>query len=119
MKKKLPVSKFELVAYIILGLLLLWGIIYMILGFACTILPFDNPLCVTDKYLKGINGLGFLTQGIIIVVVSLVVLVIVLLANAKKSDKAFEKTQRRQARISQRNSPEIADAEMSEASSNK
>lgn len=113
MKKKLKVSVFEIVAYSILGLLALWGIVYLCLGFACNFVHYDSALLAQDKAFRAINGLGFLEQGIIILVVAVIVFVVVLLTTSKKSDREYEKTQRRAARMSQRRAG-VVDAEVEE-----
>lgn len=98
-KLKLKISLFELISYCVLGALAIWGLVYIILGFVCsTALRYDSGLLIRDNEMKA-NGLGFLSQGIIILAVSIVVAVIILLSCAKKSDRTFEKEQRRAARL--------------------
>lgn len=98
-KLNLKISVFELVSYIVLGALAVWGIVYIVLGLVCaTSLRYDSGLLIKDNQMKA-NGIGFLTQGVIILGVSVVAAVIVLLSCAKKSDKTFEKEQRRAARL--------------------
>lgn len=96
MKKKLPVSIFELVAYIVSGLLGLWGLTYMSLGIAVVYISGETDLAKADA---SFGDFGFLGQGIVILVVATLFAVIVLLVNAKKSDRDFEKAQRRAARL--------------------
>lgn len=112
--KKLPVSVFELVIYIGFGLMALWGITYICLGIACNFISYKSDLWGANEYLKATTSdLGFLKQGILVLTIAAVVIVTVLLLNAKKSDKEYEKSQRRAARLSQRTSS-FVDAEVSE-----
>ena len=107
MKKKLPLSIFEIVAYSVLGLLGLWGLVYIALGVSCEFISYKSELYVTNQ---SFGDLGFLYQGFIIAGVALVVAVIVLLINAKQSDRDYEKAQRRAARLAKDNNP-VVDAE--------
>ena len=96
MKKKLPLSIFEIVAYSILGLLGIWGLVYVALGVSCEFISYKSALSETNK---SFGDLGFLNQGLIILAVATVASVIILLINAKTSDRDFEKAQRRAARL--------------------
>lgn len=120
--KKLKISVFELVVYIIIGLMAVWGLTYIGLGVACNFINEtvnDNALLKANAHLvETTSYLGFLKQGILVLTIAIVVIVIVLLANAKKSDKEFEKSQRRAARTSQR-ANKVIDAEVSEVDDNK
>lgn len=113
--KKLPLSVFEIVAYSILGLLGLWGLTYIVLGLACSFLPYDNALV---EFNKNSLNLGFLVEGVIILSVAVVVAVVVLCINAKKTDREFEKVQRRAAARAARKfgseEAPVVDAEVSE-----
>ena len=114
MKKKLKqLSIFEIIAYCILLFLGLWGLIYTLLGFICEFLSVHSGLRYADTYIKNVFGTGFLTCGLIVLGVSVVASVIVLLVNAKKSDRDFEKAQRRAARLKKK--PEVVDVESSPA----
>ena len=110
MKKLKHLSVFEIVAYSVLCLLGLWGLIYVILGFACEFMRFDSGLRYANNYVKNVFGTGFLVCGLIVLGVSVAAAVVVLLVNAKKSDRDFEKAQRRAARLKKR--PEVIDAEV-------
>ena len=97
MKKKLPISIFELVAYIVLGLLGIWGLVYVGLGVACEFVsPVKSNLYKTNE---SFGALSFLVQGFIILGVAVVAAVVVLLIHAKVSDRDYEKAQRRAARL--------------------
>ena len=98
--KKLPISIFELVVYILSGLMGLWGLTYIVLGVCCEFISYKSGLAEADAYLKaGTAGMGFLYQGILVLAIAVVVATIFLLVNAKKSDRDYEKAQRRAARL--------------------
>ena len=114
MKKKLKqLSIFEIIAYCILLLLGLWGLIYTLLGFICEFLSVHSGLRYANTYIRNVFGTGFLTCGLIVLGVSVVAAVIVLLINAKKSDRDVEKAQRRAARLKKK--PDVVDVETSPA----
>ena len=104
-KSKLPITIFELVVYILAGLLGIWGIVYISLGISTNFVRFDSKLIEVDTGLKAnTNGMGFLEQGILILVCAVLPIVVLLLVNAKTSDREFEKEQRRkQARFNRKN----------------
>ena len=111
MKKKLPISIFELVAYSVLGLLGLWGLVYIALGVACEFVNYKSDLAVANDSLKETTAnMGFLAQGFLIAGIALVVAVVILLIRAKNSDRDYEKAQRRAARLA-KESPKVVDAE--------
>lgn len=113
-KVKLPISIFELVVYILSGLFIIWGITYLSLGVAVSFLHYKDALVIADKHLKETTGnMGFLLQGVLVLAIGVLVMVVVLLANAKKSDRDFEKQQRRAARMSARRQ-EVIDAVVEE-----
>lgn len=110
MKKKLKqLSIFEKIAYCILLLLGLWGFTYTLLGFVCEFLSVHSGLRYANNYVKNVFGTSFLACGLIVLGVSVVAAVIVLLINAKKSDRDFEKAQRRAARLKKRPEEEVVD----------
>ena len=116
MKKKLKqLSIFEKIAYCLLLLLGLWGLIYTLLGFVCEFLSVNSGLRYANNYIKNVFGTGFLTCGLIVLGVSVVAAVIVLLINAKKSDRDFEKAQRRAARLKKKPESEVVDVTSSPA----
>lgn len=103
-KFKLPITIFELVVYILAGLMSIWGLVYIALGVACLFLRFDNALVLADLNIKaGTNNMGFLEQGIMVLFIGVAVAVIVLLVNAKTADREYEKEQRRKAARFNRN----------------
>lgn len=116
MKNKLKqLSLFEKIAYSILLLLGLWGFIYTVLGFVCEFISVHNGLRVANDYVKSTFGTGFLTCGLIVMGVSALAAVVVLLVNAKKSDRDFEKAQRRAARLKKKPESEVVDVTSSPA----
>lgn len=98
-KKNRKVSIFELVWYILCGLVILWGCTYVVLS-------------LVNKYndLKGLNdfaskfektfGLSLYFWGLIIIAIAVVASVIVMIVFAKTFDKAADREQRRSARLS-------------------
>ena len=102
-KAKLPISIFELVVYILSGLLGLWGLVYLALGFAVNFLRFDHALVIYDKSIEASSHMGLLFQGLLILACAVLVAVTILCVFAKGADREFEKEQRRkQARMSRR-----------------
>ena len=109
-KKKLSLSVFEIIAYTILFLMGLWALVYISLGIACEFIRYDTALAKADAKLN----LGFLWEGLIILGVTVVVAVTILCIFAKRSDRDFERTQRRAARLKKTPvvNPEVIDAEV-------
>lgn len=107
MKKLKQLSIIEIIMYSILILLGLWGFIYLILGFICEFLNIHSGLRYADNYIRNVFGTGFLVCGLIVLGVSVAASVVVLLLNAKKSDRDYEKAQRRAARLKKK--PEVVD----------
>ncbi len=118
MKKKLPISIVELVIYIVSALLAIWALTYIALGITVSFLRYDATLVFTDNSLKAsTSGLGFLFQGYIILASAVLLSVVTLLVTAKKSDRDFEKAQRRAARLAKINNKpteEVVDVEATE-----
>ena len=107
MKKLKQLSLFELIPYSFLILLGLWGLVYCILGMVCNFISIKSGLYTANKTLTNTFGIGFLVSGLIILGVAVLLAVIILLINAKKSDRDYEKAQRRAARLKKR--PEVVD----------
>ena len=99
-EKKLKVSVFEIVWYALCALVFLWGLTYIVLGMIgmyAPIKPADNVIQqASDNYAK-IFKMGFFPYGLIHVGVAAILALIVLLASSRKSDREFEKEQRRAA----------------------
>lgn len=110
MKKKLPLTIFEIIAYTILLLLGLWALTYIALGISCQFIRYDTVIAKANAKLN----LGFLWEGLIILGVTVVAVVAVLLIFAKRADRDFEKAQRRAARLKKAPtaSTEVVEAEV-------
>ena len=100
-KKQIKFTKnliIELVIYTLAGLLAIWGLVYMCLGFSINFISYKSDLTIADANIRaGTNGMGFLEQGIMILFIVIGVIIAVLLFFAKIADRAFEKEQRRAA----------------------
>ena len=98
-KKKLPVSIFEIVWYIICALVIIWGLTYVILS----LINKYNDLASLNKFannFKSAFGLTLYFWGLIIMAIGAVAGVVVMIAFAKTYDKAADREQRRSARLS-------------------
>ena len=112
MKKKLPISIVELVIYCFAGLMGIWGLTYISLGIACEFINYKTALAQSNAaMLAGPVKMGFLYQGYLVLGIAVVVAVVTLLITAKKSDRDYEKAQRRAARLAKDNKPEVVDVE--------
>ena len=113
--KKLNLSIFEIVWYTLCLLIFIWGLTYIILGLVAKFAPVsinDNEVLKASNEYAKIFKMGFFEYGLIHVGVSWVLALIVLLVFSKKSDREFEKEQRRAAlRASARQSMGIQDNE--------
>ena len=107
MKKLKQLSLFEMIAYSFLILLGLWGVVYSILGMVCNFISVKSGLYEANVVLKNTFGIGFLASGLIIMGVAVLLAVVILLINAKKSDRDYDKAQRRAARLKKK--PEVVD----------
>ena len=100
--KKLKLSLFEFVVYVISGLLALWGLTYIVLGLFGQYLEVgsdQNVLAQANASFAKVFGLGFFGWGLIILSIGAVIAIICLCINAKKTDKEAEKAARRAARL--------------------
>ena len=114
MKKLLSkLSVFEIVAYSILILMGLWGLVYTSLGIASEFIYYKSGVYQANQTLKStFGGIGFLWGGLIVLGATAAVSVTILCINAKQSDRDFEKAQRRKARLKKNVTPEVVDAEV-------
>lgn len=103
-RKKFPLHPFELVWYVLTGLVGAWGLTYIVLGLVAQNLPITSE----DKGLVKVNGdftktfkLDFLGWGLIILAIAAVAAVLVLLLFSNKVDRDFEKNVRRAQRLAQ------------------
>ena len=107
--KKLHLTVFEIIAYTLLILLGFWALTYIALGIACEFLNYKTAVREADAKLN----LGFLWEGLIILGATVLGAVTVLLINAKRTDRDFEKAQRRAARLNKKApTPEVVEAEV-------
>ena len=98
-KNKLPVSIVELVWYPICALVILWGLVYIVLGL---VIKYNDITSLTtfNTDFKKLFGLDVYFWGLIIVAIGVVAAVVVMLFYAKIFDRASEREQRRSARLS-------------------
>ena len=97
-KKKLPVSIFEIVWYIICALVIIWGLTYV----ALSLIDKYNDLSSLHSFatsFKKTFGLSLYFWGLIIIAIAAVAATIVLVIYAKTFDKAADREQRRSARL--------------------
>ena len=97
-KKKLPVSIFEIVWYIICALVIIWGLTYVVLS----LINKYNDLTNLNKFavsFKKTFGLSLYFWGLIIMSIGAVAGVAVMIVFAKTYDKAADREQRRSARL--------------------
>ena len=97
-KKKLPVSKFELVWYLICAVVILWGLTYLVLGVIAKFAGIDGLKSFNNGF-KSLFGLDLHFWGAIIMAIGAVAGVIVMLVYAKTYDRAADREQRRSARL--------------------
>lgn len=115
MKKKCPLTRFEIVWYSICAAFALWGITYTVLGLLANNLPIPtdkNYIEQASNAIASVFGLGFLGWGLIILGASAVAASISLFVNAKRTDRDFERAQRRAARVNRTtfgDEPEVLD----------
>ena len=97
-KKKLPVSIFEIIWYIICALVIIWGLTYVVLS----LINKYNDLTNLNKFavsFKKTFGLSLYFWGLIIMAIGAVAGVAVMIVFAKTYDKAADREQRRSARL--------------------
>ena len=97
-QKKLPVSIFEIVWYSICALVIIWGLVYVILG----LVNKYNDLSALKEFETGFKstfGLALYFWGLIIISIGVVAGVVVMLVYAKTFDRAADREQRRSARL--------------------
>ena len=103
-KKEVSAKKsvaFELVAYIVAGLLALWGLVYIVLGLVATyinVIPSKNYLQQASDSIQKAFGLGFFYWGLILLALGALIAIVVLCVFAKKTDRLVEREARRAAR---------------------
>lgn len=97
-KKKLPVTIFELVWYILCAVVCVWGLTYSVLGLVAKYADID-VLQTFDADIEKLFGLDLYFWGLVIMAIAAFSAVVVLLSFAKKFDRAVEREQRRSARL--------------------
>lgn len=122
-KKKCKLSTFEIVWYSICLAVGIWGLVYIALGLVVGASKIDSTISEANTSFKGVFGLGFLGWGLIILGIATLAAVIVLCVVARKSDKEFEKAQRRAARhiggVKPTNETPVIDVEATPSEENK
>lgn len=113
--KKAKVTGFELAAYIVSGVIGLWGLVEICLGIAGMYVPVDSSFAKACAKYKSIFGLTFLGWGLILLGIGTVLAVIVLFVYAKTSDREYEKQQRRAARLGHDTPTDEAKSEVTDA----
>lgn len=97
-KKKLPVSIFEIVWYIICALVIIWGLTYVSLALIDKYNDLDSLHKFTTNF-KNTFGLSLYFWGLIIIAIGVVAAVTVMVIFAKTYDRAADREQRRSARL--------------------
>lgn len=97
-KKTSSITIFELIWYLLCGLVCAWGSTYSILG---VIAKYSDikALSKFDDSFEKLFGLNLFFWGLIIIAISVVAAIIVLLIYAKKFDRATERERRRSIRL--------------------
>ncbi len=102
-KNKRPgIVIYEIVMYSIVGVVGLWGLVYIVLGLIASYLPVissSNPLTTFNDTIKRLFGLTPLWWGVIIFAIAALYLVISLLLVNRQVEKNEEKKARREARL--------------------
>ena len=116
-KKKFPLHPFELVWYVLCGLVGIWGLTYIVLGIVATHLPIsteDQPLVEANNTILRLFKLDFLGWGLIILAIAAVAVVVVLLLFSNKVDRDYEKNVRRAQRLAQLEAEELKEEAIEE-----
>ena len=116
-KKKFPLHPFELVWYVLCGLVGIWGLTYIVLGIVATHLPIsteDQPLVEANNTILRLFKLDFLGWGLIILAIAAVAVVAVLLLFSNKVDRDYEKNVRRAQRLAQLEAEELKEEAIEE-----
>ena len=103
-QKKLPLHPFELVWYILVGLVGIWGLTYIVLGLVASYLPIqseDPALVKANAKILELFKLDMLGWGLIIFAIAAVSAVVVLILFSNKVDRDYEKNVRRAQRLAQ------------------
>ena len=104
-KKNKKVSIFEVIWYLICGLVILWGLTYVVLS----LIDKYNDLAELHKFatnFKSTFKLSLYFWGLIIIAIAVVAACAVMIIFAKTFDRAADREQRRSARLSALNKKE-------------
>ena len=107
-QKKLKISIFELIWYILTGGIAVWGLTFITLGVIVRNIKADTDLAKADAAWKAAMKTNYFVSGIILLVAGVILAVIVLCIFAKSADREVEKQQRRAARLAAANAAEAA-----------
>lgn len=110
-KNKMKITVFELVWYILMGLLAAWGLTFITLGVIVRNIKQTSDLATANQGWKAAMKTDYFTAGIIILVVAVISAVVVLSIFAKTADREVEKQQRRAARLAAASSADSAPEE--------
>lgn len=102
-KSKLKISKLELAWYILCGIVLTLGLIFLVFGLIGNYLPvplYKNfVLRSEDAWLNGWSSLGYRYWGLVLIAGAVVVGAIVASTYARVGDRDSERAQRRAQRL--------------------
>ena len=116
-KKKFPLHPFELVWYILVGLVGIWGLTYIVLGTIASYLPIqseDPALVKANNKILELFKLDMLGWGLIILAIAAVAAVVVLILFSNKVDRDYEKNVRRAQRLAQLEAEEAKEESIEE-----
>lgn len=115
--KKFPLHPFELVWYILVGLVGIWGLTYIVLGTIASYLPIqseDQALVKANNKILELFKLNMLGWGLIILGIASVAAVVVLILFSNKVDRDYEKNVRRAQRLAQLEAEEAKEESIEE-----
>ena len=115
--KKFPLHPFELVWYILVGLVGIWGLTYIVLGTIASYLPIqseDQALVKANNKILELFKLNMLGWGLIILGIAAVAAVVVLILFSNKVDRDYEKNVRRAQRLAQLEAEEAKEESIEE-----
>ncbi len=102
-KKKLaPIYIFEIVFYVVMGAIALWGLVYIVLGLISMYWPgvsSSNPLLGFSNTIKRLFGLHPLWWGVLLFSFGAICIAVALICVNRTVDKEKEKEDRRAARL--------------------
>ena len=116
-KKRFPLHPFELVWYILCGLVGIWGITYIVLGLVAEYLPAkyaDGDFVQANAEFAKTFKLDWFGWGLIILAIAAVAAVVVLLIFSTKVDREYEKKVRRAQRLAQLEQEEAKEEQQDE-----